>query len=114
MSSARTDFNSADPTMRPPKFQRRRVDMFLGIIELIEDQVRYAITTKDDANHRVKANVKSSMGSVHDVEIWLEGEPNGPVSVHMTSAKKQGALPDFGAAKRNIREFNRLLHHRQS
>ena len=32
----------------------------------------------------------------------------------MTSAKKQGALPDFGAAKRNIREFNRLLHHRQS
>jgi uncharacterized protein DUF1499 len=114
MSSARTDFQSSDPTLRPPKFQRRRADMFHGVVELIEDQERYQIVSKDEAQHRIKASVRSSLGSTHEVEIWVEGDPNGPVSVHMTSTKKGGILPDLGAAKRNIREFTRLLHYRQS
>lgn len=113
MSSDRTDFNSSDPTLRPPKFQRRREDMYHAVVELVEDQERWKLTSKDDTNHRLKADVRSSMGSVHEVEIWVEGDKNGPVSVHMTSTKKSGVLPDLGAATRNVREFTRLLHHRQ-
>ena len=114
MSSARSDFNSTDPTLRPPKFQRRKLDLFHAVVELIEDQERYAIVHKDENACRIRADVKSSCGSTHEVEIWVEGNPEGPSSAHMTSRKRSGLLPDFGAATRNIREFNRLLHHRQS
>lgn len=114
MSTARTDFNATDPTLRPPKFQRRRLDMFRAVVELIEDQPRYRILAKDEGTCRLAAEAASTLGSMHAVEIWVEGDPQGPVSVHMTSAKKAGWLPDLGAATRNIREFTRLLHHRQA
>jgi hypothetical protein len=47
------------------------------------------------------------------VEIWVEGEPSGPVSVHMKADARMGLL-SFGQGKRSIREFTRLLHYRQS
>ncbi|MBI3820919.1 MAG: DUF1499 domain-containing protein [Planctomycetes bacterium] len=113
MSTAQTDFNSTNPTLRPPKFQRRRPAMYEAICLLIEDQDHYKITSKDETNARLKCEIQCGMGVVHDAEIWVEGDINGPVSVHMRSSKKSGLL-DLGAANRNISEFTKLLHHRES
>ncbi|MFN0205653.1 MAG: DUF1499 domain-containing protein [Planctomycetota bacterium] len=113
MSSAQTDFASTDPTLRPPKFQRRRQDMYEAVIRLIEDQERYKILTKDPDGARVKGEIQCSMGVVHQFEVWVDGDKNGPVSVHMKSEKKSGLL-DFGAGVKNVREFTILLHHRES
>ncbi|MBL8696560.1 MAG: DUF1499 domain-containing protein [Planctomycetes bacterium] len=111
MSSAQTSFDSSDPSLRPPKFQRRRDSIFDAILHLLEDQEAYKIESKDAAAHRVTAK-RNGFGGAHQVEIWVEGEPAGPVSVHMRSSG--GSFLDFGQAKRNIREFTRLLHHRES
>jgi uncharacterized protein (DUF1499 family) len=111
---AQTDFQVADPLLRPPKYQRRKADMFAAIVELIEDQPSYRIVSKDAAACRLKAERRTSLlRFVDDVEIWVEGEPSGPVSVHMRSQQRKGFY-DFGRNKKNIREFTRLLHHRQS
>lgn len=113
MAPTQTDFASNDPTLRPPKYQRRRADMYRAVIELLEDQPHYTIVSKDEAASRVVAQRRAPLGAVDDVEVWIEGEPNGPVSVHVRSKHRRGLL-DLGCGRRNIREFTRLLHHRQS
>lgn len=87
--------------------------MFAAVCRLVEDQERYRLVSKDEEAARVRAEIQCGLGVVHEAEIWVEGDKNGPVSVHMKSNKKSGLL-DFGAGVRNIREFTRLLHHRES
>lgn len=114
MTTAQTDFGANDPRLRPPKYQRRKAEMFASIVELIEDQPLYKLISKDDKECRLKAERRTRLlRFVDDVEIWVQGEPNGPVSVHMRSTQRLGSY-DFGQGKRNIREFARLLHHRLS
>lgn len=109
-----TDWNSTDPSLRPPKYQRRRADMFEAVVQLIEDQPSYKVVAKEKESARLKAERKGGLfGTVDDVEIWVEGDPSGPVSVHMKSTPRV-ALLSFGQGKRNIREFTRLLHYRAS
>lgn len=87
--------------------------MYEAVVRLIEDQERYKIVSKDENAARVKCEIQCGMGVVHEAEIWVDGDKAGPVSVHMRSSKKSGLL-DLGAAKRNISEFTKLLHHRES
>lgn len=87
--------------------------MFEAVCRLVEDQENYKVVSKDDSGSRLKVEIQCGMGVVHEGEIWVEGDKNGPVSVHMKSAKKSGLL-DLGAAKKNISEFMKLLHHRES
>lgn len=87
--------------------------MYQAVVRLVEDQERYKIVSKDEAGARVKCEIQCAMGVVHEGEIWVEGDKDGPVSVHMRSTKKSGLL-DIGVAKRNVSEFTKLLHHRES
>ncbi len=111
MASVQTDFQSNDPTLRPPKYQRRRADMFQAVVRLIEDQDGYTIVSKDEPAARMKAQLKKGLAG-YDVDFWIEGEANGPVSVHMRATRTSGI--DLGGAKKHIRDFTARLHHRES